>query len=120
MFVEMPLERAVKRALDRFANAAREMDIRGVNNDLIRTLFDIDDAVERMLRFLGRILVAREIYHICLLLGRQRAAQGDDPGRVSVVDPDACPCENSFVQKVVGGKRQTAPLLRSSRAGARS
>ena len=87
MFVEMRLELAMKRALDRFANATREMDIRGVDNDLLQTLFDIDDAVVRMLRFLVCLLVAREIYHIHLLLGRQRAAQGDDPGGVSVVNP---------------------------------
>jgi hypothetical protein len=105
IFVEMTLKLAVKGALNRFADAAREMDIRGGDDDLIQTLFDINDAVERMLRFLIRLLVTRKIDHIRLLLGRERAAQGDEPSGILVVNP-----MTSLANHLVSGLRPRRPM----------
>jgi hypothetical protein len=105
IFVEMTLKLAVKGALNRFADAAREMDIRGGDDDPIKTLFDIDDAVEWVLRFFVRLLMARKIDHIRLLLGRERAAQGDEPSGILVVNP-----MTSLANHLVSGLRPRRPM----------
>src|SRR6185437_10794543 len=56
-------------------------------------------------RFLVCLLVAREIYHIHLLLGGQCAAQGDDPGGISVVNP-----MTSLADHLVSALRQHRPM----------
>jgi hypothetical protein len=51
----------VEGAFHRLANAARQMNVRRVDNDPLRVLFDADDPVERMLLLLGLFLMPGEM-----------------------------------------------------------
>ena len=73
-------------ALQRLAEAARQVNIRRVYHQPLCRLLDADDAVERVLALLRCLLVARQADHLVLALGRDCAVQGHDAGGKPVVD----------------------------------
>jgi hypothetical protein len=72
----MVLELAVKGALDRLANAARQVDVGRIDNEPVGILLYADDPVERMLPLLGFLLVADEPDNLLFVLSGEGTLQG--------------------------------------------
>jgi len=76
----MHREIAVKGALDGLAEAARQVDVGGVDHQPLGRVGDSHDAVERMFDLFGGLLVARQADDLLLVLLGEGAVQGDGPG----------------------------------------
>jgi hypothetical protein len=55
VILEILLDLTVESPSNRLANAARQVDVRGIDHDSPRVFLDTDDAVERLLLLLGLI-----------------------------------------------------------------
>src|SRR5271166_1041260 len=99
------LDLAVEGALHRFANAARQVDVRRVDHQALRILLDADDPIERMLRLLRLLLMVRQADHLLFVLPGEITPQRHDAGRKFVVDPTT-----RSTELLVSGLRPRHPL----------
>src|SRR5579883_2340510 len=90
----MEIDLAVKRSLQRCANAARQVDIGREHDEPVIRFGDGDDAVERVLTRFGRFLVAHQADDLGPVLPGKAAMQGHRPRRRSVLDPPARRTDN--------------------------
>src|SRR5262249_49108809 len=86
VFLESVFDLAVEGALDRLAYAARQVDIRRIDHEPLRVLFDADDPVERMFLLFCLLLMAGEVDHLLLVLAGEITSQSDDARGIFVVD----------------------------------
>ena len=100
----MSLQLALVGTLHRLADAARQMDIGGVDHDSVVPLLDVHDPVEGVLLALGLLLVAGELQNLILQPRQPGARQTDDPGRIFVIDPVA-----GLASDLHGGRGTIAP-----------
>src|SRR6516225_5143947 len=89
VFLEIVLNLAVEGALDRLANAARQVDVRRVDHDSVRVLLDTNDPVEWMFFLFRFLLMAGQVDHLLLVFAYEITFQGNHTGRKFVVDAAA-------------------------------
>jgi len=81
VFLEGVLDLAVKRALYRLANAARQVNVGRVDHQPLRVPLDADDPIEWVLFILRFLLVASQADHFLFVLLGEVAAQRHNSGR---------------------------------------
>jgi len=87
VLVVMEFGFAMPRPLLRFADAAREVNVGGVDDEPLGRFFDVNDAVEGMFLFFRFLLVTGEADHLRPVLVNKRTAQCDDASGKVIVDP---------------------------------
>jgi hypothetical protein len=86
----MHLERTVKSALHRLADASREVNIRCVDHEPCIRVLDCRDAVKRVLGFFASLLVPGETDDdLRLALPHEGAMHGQNAGRQPIPYPTA-------------------------------
>jgi hypothetical protein len=94
--------------VERFADGARQMNIRRLDDERILPLFHSHDAIERVLDLGFALQVPRQVQDFSPVLYRERAGDGDPPGGVFV----ACPVTGRADLLVRSGR--SLPLLPAS------
>ena len=79
----------MERAPNGGANPSRQVDIGCLDDNRFVVLFDVHNAIERVLSFFGVLLMARQANNLVRLLLSKNAMQFNDTGREIVIDAPA-------------------------------